>query len=74
MNKFARFVRHGGALVLASAAPLASFAQEAPTVDTTTALAGVSAAQTAVLAVLAGMITMMALIWATKKVLRLFGR
>jgi len=55
-------------------APVVSFAQTAPPVDVTAATGGVSAAQTAVLAVLGAMIVMMAIVWATRKVLRLFGR
>ena len=43
-------------------------------IDVTAATTGVSDAQTAVLAVLAAMITMAAAIYGVKKVLRLLGR
>lgn len=55
-----------GALVLSSGAHAA--------VDVAAATTGISDAQTAVLAVLAAMITMAAAVFGVKKVLRLIGR
>lgn len=55
-----------GALVLSSGAQAA--------IDVTAATTGISDAQTAVLAVLAAMITMAAAVFGVKKVLRLIGR
>lgn len=73
MNKRFRFVSRvipvavgAGALVLSSASHAA--------IDVTAATTGVSDAQTAVLAVLAAMITMAAAIYGVKKVLKLLGR
>jgi cell division protein FtsX len=43
-------------------------------IDTTAATAGVTDAQTAVLAVLAAMIGMAVAVWGTRRVLRFFGR
>lgn len=63
-------VQRGLALVGALALPLSSFAA----IDVTAATTGVSDAQTAVLAVLAAMITMAAAIYGVRKVLRLLGR
>lgn len=57
----------GGGLALAS---VSSFA----VIDVTAATTGVADASTAVLAVLAAMITMAAAIYGVKKVLRLLGR
>jgi len=66
MNKtFARVV--GGSLALAAGSSFAA-------IDVTAATSGVADAQTAVLAVLAVMITMAAAIFGVKKVLRLLGR
>lgn len=69
MNKFSRFVASvvAGGLALAS---VSSFA----VIDVAAATTGISDAQTAVLAVLAAMITMAAAIYGVKKVLRLLGR
>lgn len=55
-----------GALVLSSGAHAA--------IDVTAATTGISDAQTAVLSVLAAMITMAAAVFGVKKVLRLIGR
>lgn len=55
-----------GALVLSSGAHAA--------IDVAAATTGISDAQTAVLAVLAAMITMAAAVFGVKKVLRLIGR
>ncbi len=66
MNKYLPRVVAGG-LALAS---LSSFA----VIDVAAATTGISDAQTAVLAVLAAMITMAAAIYGVKKVLRLLGR
>ena len=55
-----------GALVLSTGAQAA--------IDTAAATTGIADAQTAVLAVLAAMITMAAAIFGVKKVLRLLGR
>lgn len=46
----------------------------APTVDITAATDGISAAQTAVLGVIAAMIVMAVAVWAVKRVLKFFGR
>ena len=65
-------VRTGAALALF---PFALAARAADgDIDITAATAGISAAKTAVLAVVAAMIVMMAAVWGVKKVLRLFGR
>ena len=75
MNKFARVLpsrlinRTVGALVL-TVATLPAFAA----IDVAAATTGVADAQTAVLAVLAVMITMAAAIFGVKKVLKLLGR
>lgn len=66
MNKTLASVLVGG-LALAS---VSSFA----VIDVTAATTGVADASTAVLAVLAAMITMAAAIYGVKKVLRLLGR
>ena len=58
----------GGAALVAF--PFSSFA----VIDVAAATTGISDAQTAVLAVLAAMITMAAAIYGVKKVLRLLGR
>lgn len=55
-----------GALVLSNGAQAA--------IDVTAATTGISDAQTAVLAVLAAMVTMSAAVFGVKKVLRLIGR
>lgn len=47
---------------------------QAQSIDTTAAIGGVTAASTAVLAVLGAMITMAAAVFGLKKVLRLLGR
>jgi len=66
MNKIALRVG-AGALALVSASSFAA-------IDVTAATTGISDAQTAVLAVLAAMVTMGAAIYGVKKVLRLLGR
>lgn len=43
-------------------------------IDTTAATAGITEASTAVLAVIAAMITMAVAVWGVKKVLKFFGR
>lgn len=58
------------AIVLAGAVTSPAFAA----IDVSAATTGVSDAQTAVLAVLAAMVTMSAAIFGVKKVLRLLGR
>lgn len=71
MNNFARFFRPSRVAALAVvSAPLLSHAA----IDVTAATTGISDAQTAVLAVLAAMITMAAAVFGVKKVLRLIGR
>lgn len=70
MNKFARFpVR-----TLAAFGPALALSQAHAAIDITAATTGVSDAQTAVLGVLAVMITMAAAIYGVKKVLSLLGR
>lgn len=68
MNKFARYAVVGSSVLLASLA----HAVDTP-IDVTAATGGISAAQTAVLAVLAAMITMAAAVFGVRKVLRLIG-
>lgn len=51
-----------------------SISQAMAAIDVTAATTGISDAQTAVLAVLAAMITMAAAIYGVRKVLRLLGR
>jgi uncharacterized membrane protein YidH (DUF202 family) len=67
MNKSTALRVVAGGLALAS---VSSFA----VIDVAAATTGISDAQTAVLAVLAAMITMAAAIYGVKKVLRLLGR
>lgn len=77
MNKFLRSIRETAArngiklaVIGGSLVPVLSHAA----IDTTEALAGVTDAQTAVLAVLGGMIAMAVAVWGVRKVLRFFGR
>lgn len=70
MNKRFGLVPVKAGFLALVASPLASFAA----IDVTAATTGVSDAQTAVLAVLAAMITMAAAIYGVRKVLRLLGR
>lgn len=69
--------RKYGARIVTGASGLAlsglAFAQATP-IDVTAATDGISAAQVAVLAVLAAMIVMAAAVYGVKKVLRLLGR
>jgi hypothetical protein len=58
------------AVVGASLVPVLSHAA----IDTTAATAGITDAQTAVLAVIAAMITMAVAVWGVRKVLKFFGR
>lgn len=67
MNKFTKSLVAGAGLVALSAPTWA-------VIDVTAATGGVADASTAVLAVLAAMITMAAAIYGVKKVLRLLGR
>lgn len=69
MNKQFRFVR-----VAPVAALLAVPALSHAAIDVSAATSGIADAQTAVLAVLAAMITMAAAVFGVKKVLRLIGR
>lgn len=69
MNKLQKFARLA---VIAGAVGVSSLSHAA--IDITAATGGISDAQTAVLAVLAAMITMAAAIFGVKKVLRLLGR
>jgi hypothetical protein len=77
MNKFLSHLsaaaRRNGvklAVIGGSLVPMLSHAA----IDTTAATGGITDAQTAVLAVIAAMITMAVAVWGTKKVLRFFGR
>lgn len=77
MNKTAHSIKTVAAKLGISAAGFAALvlsqgAQAA--IDVTAATTGISDAQTAVLAVLAAMITMAAAIFGVRKVLRLLGR
>jgi len=56
------------------ATPLLASAPAFAAIDVTSATAGISDAQTAVLAVLAALIVMSAAVFGVKKVLRLLGR
>ncbi len=69
MTKVQKFARLA---LIASAVGVSSLSHAA--IDVAAATTGVSDAQTAVLAVLATMITMAAAIFGVKKVLRLLGR
>ncbi len=60
--------------LVAAAGLLAVSGSSFAEIDVSAATAGISDAQTAVLAVLAAMITMAAAIYGVKKVLRLLGR
>lgn len=68
-----KLARSAGVPVLGLGALLASSGAFA-VIDVAAATTGISDAQTAVLAVLAAMITMAAAIYGVKKVLRLLGR
>ena len=76
MNKRFRFVplfkRAGVAVAALGGLALSQGAYAV--IDVTAATDGISAAQTAVLAVLAAMITMAAAVYGVRKVLRLLGR
>ena len=61
------------ALVVAVVSILAATSASAGAIDTTAALAGVSDAQTAVVAVIGGMITFAIAVYGLKRVWRLFG-
>jgi len=69
MNKQFRFVR-----VLAVAGAIAAPVLSHAAIDVAAATTGISDAQTAVLAVLAAMITMAAAVFGVRKVLKLIGR
>lgn len=73
MNKIQRMARVAGVSLAAFGALVLSTGAQAA-IDVTAATTGISDAQTAVLAVLAAMITMAAAIYGVKKVLRLLGR
>ena len=70
---FVSFAKRAGVPLGAFAGLVLSQGAQAA-IDVTAATTGVSDAQTAVLAVLAAMITMAAAIYGVKKVLRLLGR
>ena len=72
MNKFARFVRDNRAVVLAGLVVAGTVSANAA-IDVTAATGGINDASTAVLAVLAVMITMAAAVFGVKKVLHLIG-
>jgi len=73
MNKIQKFARLAGVSAASFGALVLSTGAQAA-IDVTAATTGISDAQTAVLAVLAAMITMAAAIFGVKKVLRLLGR
>jgi hypothetical protein len=60
--------------VAGGVALLATAAHADGGIDITAATSGISAAQTALLGVLAAMLTMAVAVWGVKKVLRFFGR
>ena len=62
------------AAAVSGAVLAAATSAKADGIDVTAATAGITSAQTAVLEVIAGMITMMVAVWGVRKVLRLFGR
>lgn len=61
-------------LALIPAAVLASSGSAFAAIDVTAATTGITDASTAVLAVIAAMITMAVAVWGVKKVLKFFGR
>lgn len=71
MKRIAQFKHEVAASILGGLAVFAGAANAA--IDVTSATAGITDAQTAVLAVLAAMITMAAAIYGVKKVLHLLG-
>jgi hypothetical protein len=76
MNKFARVIRSARAQYVApilGAGVLALATSSHAVIDITAATTGVADAQTAVLGVLAAMITMAAAIFGVRKVLHLLG-
>jgi hypothetical protein len=71
MNKFARIVRKPsvkGAIAGLAMVPVFSHAA----IDTTAALAGITDAQTALLAVLGGVLTLGIAVWGLRKVVKFF--
>jgi uncharacterized membrane protein YdbT with pleckstrin-like domain len=72
LNLVARLARSAGIPLAAVFALAAGQAQAA--IDITAATAGITDASTAVLGVIAAMITMAVAVWGVKKVLRFFGR
>jgi len=73
MNKLQSLARVAGVSLAGFGALVLSTGAQAA-IDITAATTGITDAQTAVLAVLAAMITMAAAIFGVKKVLRLLGR
>ncbi len=75
MNKYLSRVRSLAAASGVSVGALLAMTQNAhAAIDTTAATAGITEASTAVLAVIAAMITMAVAVWGVKKVLKFFGR
>jgi hypothetical protein len=64
----------GSAVALAGLSALVLSQGAFAAIDITAATTGISDASTAVLAVIAAMITMAVAVWGVKKVLRFFGR
>jgi hypothetical protein len=72
-----KIVRKYGPKTAAAVGSLASAGlalADGGTIDTSAATAGITSAQTAVLAVIAAMTVMAIAVWGVKKVMRLFGR
>jgi hypothetical protein len=75
MNKFLSRAKSLAVRAGVPASALVLMAQNAhAAIDTTAATAGITDASTAVLAVIAAMITMAVAVWGVKKVLKFFGR
>lgn len=64
----------GSAAVLGGLSVVAVSAMADGGIDISTATAAITAAQTAVLAVLGAMVTMAGAVWGLRKIVRLFGR
>lgn len=71
MKQFNVVRKYGPKLAIVGAALVPLFSHAA--IDTTAALAGITDAQTALLAILGGMLTLGIAVWGLRKVVRFFG-
>lgn len=66
--------KYGARMAAVAAVPALAIGQAHAAIDTTAATGGITEAQTAVLAVVAALTTMLIAVWGVKKVAALFGR